>query len=93
MSDETSTPQDPPSAPGTSAADEAPARPLLHVVRGTPTDEELAALTAVVASRVAAAQGGPERPVATSAWTERAPLMRQTVDHGPGAWRASAWPR
>jgi hypothetical protein len=63
-------------------------RPLLRVVRGNPTPEELAALVAVVASR-----GGPEPepPPARSLW--RRPVLRTALATGPGAWRASALPR
>lgn len=67
-----------------------PQRPLLRVVRGEPTAEELAALVAVLAARSAA--GAPEPPKPVSAWTDRSLLVRRPVAHGPGAWRASAWP-
>jgi Acyl-CoA carboxylase epsilon subunit len=65
-------------------------RPLLRVVRGTPDDTELAALTAVVA---ALASAPAETPAAEprSAWSDRAALLRRPLAHGPGAWRASAY--
>lgn len=69
-----------------------PTRPLLRIVRGTPDDEELAALTAVVAS-VAAASGAPaptRRQV--SRWADRAALVRHPLPTGPNAWRASGLP-
>ncbi|MGQ0838400.1 acyl-CoA carboxylase epsilon subunit [Actinokineospora sp.] len=65
--------------------------PLLSVVRGTPDDVELAALTAVVvaaAAASAAADAGPPSP-----WAARTALVRRQLDHGPGAWRASGLPR
>jgi hypothetical protein len=80
MSDETPEPE------------QAPARPLLRIVRGEPDDVEVAALTAVVAGL--AGSGGPEpTPERRSAWADRAGLVRQPLPHGPGAWRASAFPR
>jgi hypothetical protein len=65
--------------------------PLFRVVKGEPTAEELAALTAVV---LAAASGGGERerPPA-SPWAARSGQTRGPLDHGPGAWRASGLPR
>ena len=70
---------------------EAVARPLLHVVRGAPDDIELAAMVAAVA----ALMSGPDivDEVAPSTWSDRAPLLRRPLPHGPGAWRASALPR
>jgi hypothetical protein len=67
-------------------------RPLLRIVRGTPDDVELAALTAVVASLP-----GPEAPAEEqaqrSAWADPAFRLRVPLAHGPGAWRASGLPR
>ena len=70
-------------------------RSVLRVIRGDPSPEELAALVTVIAARVrqrtAARQVGQGRP--HSAWTDRSRLVRQQLRPGPGAWRASAWPR
>lgn len=66
-------------------------RPLLRVVRGEPSDEELAALTAVIAA--AASQPAPEPPAPRSAWADPAHRLRTPLRPGPGAWRASALPR
>ena len=64
-------------------------RALFHVVRGEPSDEELAALAATL---VALAGGEPAAaPAAHSAWG--APRLRTALVPGPGAWRASTWPR
>jgi hypothetical protein len=65
--------------------------PLLRVVRGEPSDEELAALTAVVAA--AASQPAPEPPAPRSAWADPAHRLRAPLRPGPGAWRVSALPR
>jgi hypothetical protein len=73
--------------------DDATRRPTLRLVRGDATEEEIAALLAVIAAGTSAE---PEaEPAVTSAWTDRAPLLRGGSAHspGPGAWRASAWPR
>ena len=66
-------------------------RALFRVVRGTPTDEELAALTVVLLAAVAP-QGDPP-PVPRSAWADRAARMRRPLPVGPDAWRTSAWTR
>ena len=69
----------------------AAAKPLLRVVRGEPTPEELAALVAVVTARSAAAPETPPSP--RTAWSAPARLVRQPVHVGSGGWRASALPR
>ncbi|MQA14007.1 MAG: acyl-CoA carboxylase subunit epsilon [Pseudonocardiaceae bacterium] len=66
-------------------------RPLLRVVRGDPSDDELAALTAVLAAT--ASQPAPEPPRPRSAWGDPARRLRTPLHPGPGAWRASALPR
>ncbi|MEU0464791.1 MULTISPECIES: acyl-CoA carboxylase epsilon subunit [unclassified Amycolatopsis] len=71
-----------------------PARPLLRIVRGDPSEAELAALTAVVAAAASAPGDEPEKPERTSFWADRAALVRQPLPQpGSGVWRASAWPR
>lgn len=76
----------------TGPEEEAPARPVLRIVRGDPSPEEVAAVTVVLA---AASGGGSAEPEAgpTSVWTERESLVRRPLTPGPGAWRASALPR
>ncbi|MEC3978114.1 acyl-CoA carboxylase subunit epsilon [Amycolatopsis sp. H20-H5] len=67
-------------------------RPLLRVVRGNPSDAELAALTAVVA--VASRSRGTEAPAPRhSWWADKASAVREPLRPGEGAWRASALPR
>ncbi|MEN3360102.1 MAG: hypothetical protein V7637_4084 [Mycobacteriales bacterium] len=64
-------------------------RQHLRIVRGEPTEVELAALVAVVAARAAAAPaGGPRR----SSWADPARRLRITGRPGPDAWRRSALP-
>jgi hypothetical protein len=64
------------------------AAPTLRIVRGTPTPEELAVVTAVVAA--ASAAGHPPRDEARRArWNDPAACHRRPWRTGPGAWRAS----
>jgi hypothetical protein len=71
--------------------------PLLRVVAGQPTPEELAALTAALSAKLAAsaaaaaAAAARDRP-AVSGWSDRARQLRVPLTPGPGAWRRSAWP-
>ncbi len=70
---------------------ETPDRPVLRIVRGDATPEEVAALVAVIAAM--SAGGGPTRPKPRSSWADPARRMRTSLPHGPGAWRASGLPR
>jgi hypothetical protein len=70
-------------------------RPPLVVIKGDATDEEVAALVAVVqgmAAAGAAAASAAEAP-RRSAWSDPARTVRVSHPHGPGGWRASALPR
>ncbi|GAA4677674.1 acyl-CoA carboxylase subunit epsilon [Nocardioides nanhaiensis] len=67
-----------------------PQRPVLRVVRGDATPEEVAALLGVVASLGGAAPA-PRRP--RSSWAHPERLVRRTAPAGPGGWRASGLPR
>ncbi len=59
------------------------------VVRGRPTDAELAALTAVLLGRRAAAEdeAAPVRPARR--WGSARDRLRLAPTPGPGAWQAS----
>ena len=74
------------SAPGSD-----PASPLLHVVRGTPDDVELAAVTAVVAA-LAAAPTQHEPVTERSAWTAGSRVRRPLPMRGATSWRDSGRP-
>ncbi|AFR07225.1 acyl-CoA carboxylase subunit epsilon [Nocardiopsis alba] len=65
--------------------------PHLVVVRGEPSPEELAALTAVLAARAAAAHAVPtsEPRRTVSGWRDRSRGMQAPPRPGPGAWRMS----
>ena len=65
----------------------APTRPLLRVVKGEPTAEELAALTVVVAAM--SQRRTRRRPTPVGAWASRADVVRAPLQPGPGAWRAA----
>ncbi|KZB82265.1 acyl-CoA carboxylase subunit epsilon [Amycolatopsis regifaucium] len=69
-----------------------PETPLLRVVRGNPSDAELAALTAVVVA-VAGARAPEPAPKRQSWWADKASLVRAPLAPGEGAWKASALPR
>lgn len=72
----------------------APAKPVLRVVRGDLTPEELAALVAVVAARSAAAAhaaADAAGPKPRSEWGHPSRAARTPLRVGPDAWRRSAW--
>jgi hypothetical protein len=62
-------------------------RPVLTLVRGNATPEELAAVVALLAARSGGAAEEAPAPV-RSRWG--APQLRGPLPHGPGAWQASA---
>ena len=73
-----------------------PVPPLLTVVKGSPTPEQLAALVAVVCSLrplEGADAPAPEAAAAPEQAVWGAPTARSTPVAGPGAWRASGLPR
>jgi hypothetical protein len=71
--------------------------PVLRVVRGDASAEELAALVAVLSARTTAGAaavddaGGP-KPRAPG-WADRGAVLRRPLRAGAGAWRASGLPR
>ena len=75
-------------------ADDAPQpeqRPLLRVVKGDATPEEVAALVAVVAALGGGGTEPPQRRVPE--WSAHHRKVRATHPHGPGGWRSSGLPR
>ncbi|MFD1825564.1 MULTISPECIES: acyl-CoA carboxylase subunit epsilon [Mumia] len=75
----------------TSSVEPVETTPLLRVVKGDPTPEELAALIAVVAARGAAVAAAPA--ARRSAWGDPARATRPTHTHGHDGWRRSAFSR
>ena len=65
-------------------------QPALRVIRGEPTPEELAALTALVS--VAAANGADveREPARRGRWNDPAAMHRRPLLSGPAGWRAAA---
>ncbi|MCZ2859532.1 acyl-CoA carboxylase subunit epsilon [Blastococcus sp. VKM Ac-2987] len=61
--------------------------PLLRVVKGEPTAEELAALTVVVAAM--SQRRERRRPTPVGAWASYADGHRGALAHGHGGWRAA----
>ena len=71
---------------------------MLRIVCGTPSDEELAALTAVLAAltavlAAASPHGTADPPPQGSTWAAPAARLRTPLHPGPGAWRAAVLPR
>ncbi|MFQ1001663.1 acyl-CoA carboxylase subunit epsilon [Modestobacter sp. SSW1-42] len=65
--------------------------PLLTVVKGEPSAEELAALTVVVAA-LARVRPARRRPLPVGAWASRTGVLRRPLQAGPGGWRAAGGP-
>lgn len=65
-------------------------RPALRVVSGSPTAEELAALTAVVAAAASSGEPPASEPARRGRWNDPAARLRQPLLAGPDGWRASA---
>jgi hypothetical protein len=63
--------------------------PLLRVVAGSPTPDELAVVVAVLAARP---QAVDERR-GFSLWASKSRMTRPNLRPGLGAWRASTMPR
>jgi hypothetical protein len=60
--------------------------PLFSVVKGSPTDEELAALLVVLAARSASARPTPSTG---SGWSAYSRSVGAGLQPGPDAWRMS----
>jgi hypothetical protein len=69
-------------------------RPVLRVIRGDATLEEVAALVAVLMARAAESSSptAQPRPARRSAWSDRSRQLRAPIRPAPGAWRRSALP-
>jgi hypothetical protein len=76
-----------------STTDDQPAqpRPVLRVVKGEPTAEELAALTVVVAALSQRRSQGrsQRRPTPVGAWASYSDAHRRPLQVGHGGWRAA----
>ncbi|CAN5383484.1 hypothetical protein BH24ACT9_BH24ACT9_17760 [soil metagenome] len=65
-----------------------PPPPLLRIVRGKPSVEEIAALVAVLSAAAGARATAATAP--RYAWSARSRFLRAPLSPGPGEWRASA---
>jgi hypothetical protein len=80
---------------GASTQAETGVAPLLTVVRGDASVQEIAALVAVLAAKSAGSPSltaGPAQGERVCGWSNRSALLRKPLSHGPGAWRASGRP-
>jgi hypothetical protein len=67
--------------------------PVLRVVKGEPSPEELAALVTVISARAAAAASAPTtEPAGAGNWATYWRTARRPLHPGPNRWRASAHP-
>jgi hypothetical protein len=66
--------------------------PVLRVVKGEPTPEELAALVTVITARAAATSVPTAEPTRASDWATYWRNARRPLHPGPNRWRASAHP-
>lgn len=69
----------------------ADSRPPLFLVEGGASDEEVAALTAVLTA--VASASAPETAKPRSEWSAPHRRTRVMLPSGPGAWRSSGLPR
>ncbi len=70
-----------------SAAEE---QPVLRIISGNPTPEEIAAVT-VVLTALSGGGGAPAEPAELGGWSDLSLRLRRPLPPGPGAWRNSAW--
>ena len=68
------------------------ARPVLRLVRGSATPEELAALVAVVVARSGSAAPTPAAAASSSRWAARGPGSSWSTWDGRPGWRWSSLP-
>lgn len=72
------------------ARPDTPAQPLLRVINGDASPEEVAALVAVLGALQAPATPASRR---RPEWAAPHRLVRRSLPHGPGGWRSSGLPR
>lgn len=65
-----------------------PKRPVLRVISGNPTDEELALILAIVAS----SNEAPAAPKGLNGWSDRTRDLLKTPRPSATAWRSSVLP-
>ena len=76
---------------GCSDTEQQEQQPLLRIVKGNPTPEEVAALVSVVSAMAAgAAEAASKQSRPKPEWSAHHRKLRGTHRHGPGAWRTHA---
>jgi hypothetical protein len=66
--------------------------PMFSVVKGSPTDDELAAVMTVLTTRFAQRRAEEAAP-ARSGWSAYWRSLRSPIQPGPSAWRMSGRPQ
>lgn len=66
--------------------------PVLRIVAGNPTPEEVAVVVSVL-SAVASSSSSPPEPIQLRSWTSKARRLRTWANPGPTRWRDSGLPR
>jgi len=69
--------------------DTATREPLLRIVSGSPTPDEVAVVVVVLSARRRAVEEHPQ----FSLWARKSRMVRPSLRPGYGAWRASMMPR
>lgn len=64
----------------------------IRVVRGQPTDEELAAVLMVITAQASASSLAAKRSQLRPEWNAAHRGVRKSFEHGAGTWRRSALP-
>ena len=83
-----------PAGAGPAARPDPAAAPVLSIVKGSPSAEEVAAaVVALVTARAAPASRAEPGGRIRSQWSSRSRLLREPLPRGPGGWRASFMPR
>ncbi len=77
-----------PAVPEPTSQPEPADRPTLRIVRGVPSAEELAAVTALVAARSGGDEPAPNPPL-RGRWNDPAGTHRRYWATGPGGWRSA----
>ena len=65
--------------------------PRARVLRGEPTEEELAAVMVALGKQAAARAATAGANSGPRGWNDRSRLMRRDPRTGADAWRATAW--
>lgn len=71
------------------APDSPDARPVLRIVSGDPSAEELAALAAVLSAVATSSDQDDPTTTELGSWSDLSLRLRRPLPAGPGAWRNS----